>query len=56
MSTKNFIDLSVVRLNDNRLGTVVHVYNENAACVEIEKTSELVDITLSDIKETIYEP
>ena len=56
MSIKNFIDLSVLRLKDNRVGTVVYVYNDGSACVEIEETNTLVDITPEDVKEIIWKP
>ena len=56
MYTENFTDLSVVRLADGREGTVVHVYADGAACVEIDGTGELVDVTAKDIREILWKP
>lgn len=57
MFTKNFIDLSVVRLKDGRIGTVVHIYpDEETAIAEISETNELVDIVINDVTEIIWTP
>ena len=57
MSTKNYEDLSVVKLKDGRTGTIVHLYSDGeAVCVEIENTEELVDVPLDGIEEVLWRP
>lgn len=52
--SKKIADLNVVELNDGRIGTIVHVYEDKTACVEIEETGELVDLSENDIKKVIW--
>lgn len=57
MYTENFTDLSIVRLNDGRTGTVVHIHpNSNAAIIEIDSTNELITVTTDNVKEVIWKP
>lgn len=67
MSVTKLKDLSVVRLNDGRRGTVVHVYESgegarlNAALVELSDANEsypenCVNVLPKDVAEVVWEP
>ena len=51
-------DLSVIRLTDGRVGTIVHTYSSDptAYCVELEGINELVDVHGADVEDIIWTP
>ncbi|MBO7676318.1 MAG: hypothetical protein J6S49_02220 [Erysipelotrichaceae bacterium] len=53
-----FIDLSIVELKDGSQGTIVLIYNDEAACMELtgEQQGQLIDISIADVKRVIWEP
>ena len=57
MSITNFIDLSVIRLKDGRIGTVIYVPpGQSYAYVELEGTYERLDVTPGDVEEVLWTP
>lgn len=62
MSVENFVDLSVVQLNDGRSGTVVHIYSDSRfACVEIgiddsDDSHELIDVSRDEVERILWLP
>ena len=59
MSVKNFVDLSVIELNDGREGTVVMVHdNGTAASIELsgEPEGQIEAVKLEDVKRVIWTP
>lgn len=57
MYTENFTDLSVVRLKNGRIGTVVHIYPDGkSAIIEIDDTNELLDTGIEEVQEVMWAP
>ena len=48
-------DLSIVKLNTNKTGTVVHCYDDKHFTVEIDD-EDLRDISIEEIEEIIWKP
>ena len=52
-----YVELSVVKLRSGKIGTLVHLYDgENAACIELDETNELLNVEFSEIESVLWEP